>query len=59
MLHAFTTDPLDPRWLRVVAKQRHARRLLRLAGKRKPLTWSDAEALAQRLRAQQSTGAPH
>jgi len=59
MLHAFTTDPLDPRWLRVVAKQRRARRLLRLAGKRKPLTWSDAEALAQRLRAQQSTGAPH
>ncbi len=57
MLHAFTTEPLDPRWLRVVAKQRRARRLLRLAGKHARLTWSDAETLTQALRAQQSAGA--
>lgn len=57
MLHAFTTEPLDPRWLRVVAKQRRARRLLRLAGKRRPLTWSDAEILQQQLRTQQSAHA--
>lgn len=58
MLHAFTTEPLDPRWLRVVAKQRRARRLLRLAGKRPPLTWSDAEKLRLQLRAQQSANTP-
>ncbi|MBU6476774.1 MAG: class I SAM-dependent methyltransferase [Xanthomonadaceae bacterium] len=58
MLHAFTTEPLDPRWLRVVAKQRRARRLLRLAGKRTPLTWRDAETLTQALRTQQSANAP-
>ena len=57
MLHAFTTEPLNPRWLRVVAKQRRARRLLRLAGKRTPLTWSDAETLRQQLRTQQSANA--
>lgn len=58
MLHAFTAEPLNPRWLRVVAKQRRARRLLRLAGKRQPLTWSDAETLRRQLRAQQSANAP-
>lgn len=58
MLHAFTTEPLDPRWLRVVAKQRHARRLLRMAGKRARLTWHDAETLTQALRARQSAVLP-
>ncbi len=58
MLHAITAEPLDPRWLRFVAKQRRARRLLKLTRKRAPLTWRDAEALTQRLRARQSTQAP-
>jgi len=58
MLHAFTAEPLDPRWLRVVSKQRRARRLLRLAGKHARLTWRDAETLTQALRAQQSANAP-
>jgi hypothetical protein len=58
MLHAFTTEPLDPRWLRVVAKQRHARWLLRLRGKRARLTWRDADTLARALRAQRSANAP-
>ena len=49
MLHAFTAEPLDPRWLRLVAKRRPANLLLRLAGKRAPLTWRDAELLRQRL----------
>lgn len=57
MLHAFTAEPLDPRWLRIVTKQRRARRLLQLAGKRTPLTWSDAERLRQQLRTEQSAGA--
>lgn len=57
MLHAFTAEPFNPRWLRVVSKQRRARRLLRLAGKRMPLTWRDAEALTEKLRAQQSPDA--
>ncbi|WHZ20390.1 MAG: hypothetical protein OJF55_002539 [Rhodanobacteraceae bacterium] len=57
MLHAFTTEPLNPRWLRFVAKQRRARRLLRLARKRPPLTWRDGEALAERLRSRPSTPA--
>jgi hypothetical protein len=57
MLHAFTAEPLDPRWLRVVSKQRRARRLLRLAGKHARLTWRDAETLTQALRAQQSENA--
>ena len=54
MLHAFTATPLDPRWLRFVAKHRRARRLLRLSGKRTPLTWSDAEMLQRKLHARQS-----
>jgi hypothetical protein len=58
MLHAFTTEPLDPRWLRVVAKQRRARWLLRLRGKRARLTWRDADTLARALRAQRSANAP-
>lgn len=58
MLHAFTAEPLDPRWLRVVAKQRHARRLLRMAGKHARLTWRDAETLTQALRARQSAVVP-
>lgn len=58
MLHAITAAPLDPRWLRVVAKRRSARWLLRLATKRPPLTWRDGEALKQQLRAQQSAAAP-
>lgn len=49
MLHAFSSEPLDPRWLRTIAKRRRARWLLRLRHKRAPLTWSDAEALAGRL----------
>ncbi|HEY9112538.1 MAG TPA: methyltransferase domain-containing protein [Rhodanobacteraceae bacterium] len=57
MLHAFTTEPLDPRWLRIVAKQRRARRLLKLTRKRPPLTWRDAETLTQALRARQSESA--
>lgn len=57
MLHAFTNAPLDPRWLRIVAKQRRARRLLKLARKRTPLTWRDAETLTQALRRQQSESA--
>lgn len=55
MLHAFSSEPLDTRWLRWVAKQRRARWLLRLGRKRKALTWRDGEALAQQLRAQQAT----
>ena len=58
MLHAFTAEPLDPRWLRLVAKQRRARRLLKLSRKRAPLTWRDAEMLTQSLRARQSANAP-
>jgi len=58
MLHAFTREPLNPRWLRYVSKQRRARRLLRLSGKRAPLTWRDAEGLARQLRARQA-GKPH
>lgn len=58
MLHAFTTEPFNPRWLRVVSKQRRARRLLRLAGKRSPLTWRDAETSKLQLRTQQSANAP-
>lgn len=54
MLHAFTTEPLHPLWLRVVSRQRRARQLLRLAGKRAPLTWRDAETLAQTLRTRHS-----
>ncbi|TAN04158.1 MAG: class I SAM-dependent methyltransferase [Rhodanobacteraceae bacterium] len=54
MLHAFTADPLDPRWLRRVAKQRHARWLLRLARRRPTLTWRDGETLARRLAEQQA-----
>lgn len=57
MLHAITTEPLDPRWLRIVGKQRRARLLLRLAGKRAPLTWRDAETLTQALRARQAASA--
>ena len=57
MLHAFTAEPLDPRWLRLVGKQRRARRMLKLLRKRPPLTWRDAEALTQALRAQQSANA--
>ena len=57
MLHVFTAEPLDPRWLRIVAKQRRARRLLKLLRKRPPLTWSDAETLTQALRRQQSESA--
>lgn len=49
MLHTFSSEPLDPRWLRVIAKRRRARLLLRLRHKRAPLTWSDAETLAARL----------
>jgi len=55
MLHAITSEPLDPRWLRTVAKRRRARWLLRLAGKRPALTWRDGEALAERLRSRPST----
>ena len=58
MLHAFTAEPLDPRWLRVVAKQRRARRLLKLTRKRPSLTWSDAESLARALRERQSANTP-
>lgn len=58
MLHVFSSEPLDPRWLRFVAKHRRVRRLLWLGRKRKALTWRDGEALAQRLRgAQESTRA--
>jgi hypothetical protein len=57
MLHAFTAEPLDPRWLRLVAKQRRARRMLKLLRKRPPLTWRDAETLTQALRTQQSANA--
>ncbi|MBN8737021.1 MAG: class I SAM-dependent methyltransferase [Xanthomonadales bacterium] len=57
MLHAFTAEPLDPRWLRLVAKQRRARRLLKLSRKRAPLTWRDAGTLTEKLRAQQSADA--
>ena len=57
MLHAFTREPLDPRWLRTVAKRRRARWLLRLSGKRPTLTWRDGEALAERLRARPPTPA--
>lgn len=49
MLHAFSSKPLDPRWLRFVAKHRRARWLLRLGRKRKALTWRDGEALARYL----------
>lgn len=49
MLHAFSSEPLDPRWLRTIAKRRRARWLLRLRRRRAPLTWSDAAALAARL----------
>ncbi len=49
MLHAFTSEPLDPRWLRWVTKRRRVRWLLRLRRKRPALTWADAEALAGRL----------
>ena len=58
MLHAFTREPLDPRWLRAVSKRRRARRLLKLTRKRAPLTWQDAENLTQALRAQQAADAP-
>ncbi|HKZ10748.1 MAG TPA: class I SAM-dependent methyltransferase [Rhodanobacteraceae bacterium] len=58
MLHAFTREPLNSRWLRYVSKQRRARRLLRLSGKRAPLTWRDAEALTWQLRTHQA-GKPH
>ena len=58
MLHAFTAEPLHPRWLRIVAKQRRARRLLKLGRKRAPLTWRDAETLTRALRAQQSANTP-
>src|SRR5690348_10537444 len=58
MLHTFTTEPLDPRWLRAVSKQRRARRMLKLLRKQPPLTWRDAEVLTQALRAQQSANAP-
>ncbi|MBS0383631.1 MAG: class I SAM-dependent methyltransferase [Proteobacteria bacterium] len=51
MLHAITRDPLDPRWLRWLAKQRRARMLLRLGRRRRPLTWRDGEDLAKRLAA--------
>lgn len=54
MLHAFTTEPLNPRWLRAVSKQRRARRMLKLLRKQPPLTWRDAETLTQALRTQQS-----
>ena len=60
MLHAFSREPLDPRWLRMVAKRRRARWLLRLRHKRAPLTWADAEALAARLAAPRSNApTPH
>ncbi|MGH8191424.1 MAG: class I SAM-dependent methyltransferase [Rhodanobacteraceae bacterium] len=49
MLHAITETPLDPRWLRFVAKRKRARWLLRLGRKRKALTWRDGEALLARL----------
>lgn len=54
MLHAIVSEPVDPRWFRLVAKQRRARRLLKLARKHPPLTWRDAETLTQALRARQS-----
>lgn len=57
MLHAFTSAPLDPRWLRIVAKRRRVRWLLRLRRKRPPLTWTDAETLAAR-RADRHPGTP-
>ncbi|HET7163043.1 MAG TPA: class I SAM-dependent methyltransferase [Rhodanobacteraceae bacterium] len=58
MLHAITAATLDPRWLRLVAKQRRARRMLKPLRKRAPLTWRDAETLTQHLRARQSANAP-
>ncbi|MGH8114378.1 MAG: class I SAM-dependent methyltransferase [Rhodanobacteraceae bacterium] len=58
MLHAFSSEPLDPRWLRFIAKHRRARWLLRLGRRRKALTWRDGEELAQRLHSQQSTHPP-
>jgi hypothetical protein len=54
MLHAFTREPLNPRWLRAVSKQRRARRMLKLLRKRPPLTWRDAATLTQTLRSRQS-----
>jgi Methyltransferase domain len=56
MLHAITTKPLAPRWLRAAAKRRRARLLLRLAGQRATLTWRDAESVRQRLHGQQTAG---
>ncbi|MGH8182745.1 MAG: class I SAM-dependent methyltransferase [Rhodanobacteraceae bacterium] len=58
MLHAFTREPLDPRWLRWVARQRRARWLLRLAHKRPTLTWRDGETLSRRLAEQQARRQP-
>jgi hypothetical protein len=57
MLHTLTTEPLNPRWLRAVSKQRRARRMLKLLRKQPPLTWRDAEVLTQALRMQQSGSA--
>jgi hypothetical protein len=54
MLHAITAEPLNPLWLRLVARPRRARRLLKLLRRRQPLTWRDAEALRRRLRVRPS-----
>ncbi|MEO7149076.1 MAG: class I SAM-dependent methyltransferase [Rhodanobacteraceae bacterium] len=57
MLHLIATQPVDPRWLRFVAKHRRARLAARLR-RRRPLTWLDADALGQQLRESQSRPAP-